>query len=83
MPASFVMLLRPHQQSNPCATQSAAARLKAPTFRPLGANERLAPGTLFAIDTEFVAHSPPDKAFKGCALMNEGLPLSCFSCGVS
>lgn len=47
--------------------------MKSPTFRPLGEDERPAPGTLFAIDTEFVAHSPPDKAFKGCALTGPAL----------
>ncbi len=44
----------------------AAARLKSPTFKPLGADEEVKPGTLLGIDTEFVAHSPPDKVMRGC-----------------
>jgi hypothetical protein len=38
---------------------------KPPTFQPLGVEELPGPGTLFGIDTEFVAHSPPDKVVKG------------------
>ena len=45
--------------------QTSRVRLKKPTFTPLGPDEEPGAGTLLAIDTEFVAHSPPDKVFKG------------------
>jgi hypothetical protein len=45
--------------------QASRVRLKKPTFTPLGPDEEPGAGTLLAIDTEFVAHSPPDKVFKG------------------
>lgn len=47
----------------------AAPRLKAPAFKPLGADEEVQPGTLLGIDTEFVAHSPPDKVMRGCVAL--------------
>jgi len=46
--------------------QTSLQRLKAPTFKPLGPDEEIVPGTLLGIDTEFVAHSPPDKVMRGC-----------------
>lgn len=48
-----------------CLLQHSGVRLKPPTFKPLGPDEAPQAGTLLAIDTEFVAHSPPDKVFKG------------------
>ncbi len=33
-------------------------------FRPLAPDEAVTPGTLLGIDTEFVAHSPPDTLFR-------------------
>ena len=48
-----------------CLLQHSKVKLKKPTFTPLGPDESPKPGTLLAIDTEFVAHSPPDKVFKG------------------
>ena len=45
--------------------QHAGVKLKPPTFKPLEPDEEPKAGTLLAIDTEFVAHSPPDKVFKG------------------
>ena len=51
-----------------CLLQHPGVRLNPPTFKPLGPDEAPKAGTLLAIDTEFVAHSPPDKVFKGCAL---------------
>ena len=45
--------------------QHSKVKLKKPTFKPLGPDEAPKAGTLLAIDTEFVAHSPPDKVFKG------------------
>ena len=48
-----------------CVLQASGWRLKKPTFKPLGPDEEPEAGTLLAIDTEFVAHSPPDKVFKG------------------
>lgn len=51
-------------------------RLKAPTFKPLGPDEEIVPDTLLGIDTEFVAHSPPDKVMRGCvAQAPQPLPL--------
>ncbi|KAK9843491.1 hypothetical protein WJX81_005692 [Elliptochloris bilobata] len=35
------------------------------TFEPLGPGEAPAPGTLLALDAEFVAHSPPDTVLRG------------------
>lgn len=45
-------------------------RLHKPTFTPLLAGELPQPGSLFALDAEFVAYSPPEKALLrwGCAL---------------
>jgi len=37
-------------------------RLHKPTFVPLGPHELPQPGSLFALDAEFVAYSPPEKA---------------------
>ena len=48
-----------------CLLQHPGVRLNPPTFKPLGQDEDPKAGTLLAIDTEFVAHSPPDKVFKG------------------
>lgn len=45
--------------------QHSKVKLKKPTFKPLGPYEAPKAGMLLAIDTEFVAHSPPDKVFKG------------------
>ena len=45
--------------------QNSKVKLKKPTFKPLAPDEAPKAGTLLAIDTEFVAHSPPDKVFKG------------------
>ncbi|CAL8467279.1 g6816 [Coccomyxa elongata] len=42
-----------------------ASRLRAPTFEALGPDEEVRPGMLLGIDTEFVAHSPPDKVMRG------------------
>ncbi|BDA40432.1 probable PAN2-PAN3 deadenylation complex catalytic subunit pan2 [Coccomyxa sp. Obi] len=42
-----------------------ASRLKPPTFQALGPDEEVRPGMLLGIDTEFVAHSPPDKVMRG------------------
>ncbi|CAL5225176.1 g7957 [Coccomyxa viridis] len=50
---------------NTLPLQHSKVKLKKPTFTPLGPDESPKPGTLLAIDTEFVAHSPPDKVFKG------------------
>jgi hypothetical protein len=49
-----------------CVPQLPADQQKPATFKPLGADEEPGPGTLLGIDTEFVAHSPPDKVMKGC-----------------
>ncbi len=40
-------------------------RLHKATFSPLLPSELPQPGTLFALDAEFVAFSPPDKALRG------------------
>lgn len=37
-------------------------RLHKPTFAPLHPGELPQPGALFALDAEFVAYSPPEKA---------------------
>ena len=58
-----------HREQTPdragCLLQHPGVRLNPPTFSPLGPDETPKAGTLLAIDTEFVAHSPPDKVFKG------------------
>ncbi|KAL4430743.1 hypothetical protein ABPG75_005999 [Micractinium tetrahymenae] len=42
--------------------QGPKVRLHKPTFAPLLASELPQPGSLFALDAEFVAYSPPEKA---------------------
>ena len=49
-----------------CA-QAASLALAPRTFEPLGPSEAPGPGTLLALDAEFVAHSPPDTELRGCA----------------
>ena len=49
-----------------CVLQFPGSQYKPPTFKPLGQDEEPGPGTLLGIDTEFVAHSPPDRVLKGC-----------------
>jgi hypothetical protein len=44
--------------------QGPKVRLHKPTFAPLLPNELPQPGTLFALDAEFVAYSPPEKALQ-------------------
>lgn len=41
-------------------------RLHKPTFAPLLPTELPQPGALFALDAEFVAYSPPEKALLRC-----------------
>lgn len=61
-----------HAATNP--VQRGVQNLQAPslalaprTFEPLGPGEAPGPGTLLALDAEFVAHSPPDTELRGCA----------------
>ena len=47
--------------------QGPKVRLHKPTFAPLLPEELPQPGSLFALDAEFVAYSPPEKALLRCA----------------
>lgn len=50
----------PFPQTPPA--QGPKVRLHKPTFAPLHPGELPQPGALFALDAEFVAYSPPEKA---------------------
>ena len=47
--------------------QGPSTRLNAPRFVPLEPHEMPRPGTLLALDAEFVAHAPAKRARRGCA----------------
>lgn len=51
-----------HAEYAAAAAQGPKVRLHKPTFAPLLAIELPQPGSLFALDAEFVAYSPPEKA---------------------
>jgi hypothetical protein len=55
--------------------QGPKVRLHKPTFAPMLPNELPQPGTLFALDAEFVAYSPPEKALQRQAAGWQGILL--------
>ncbi len=46
--------------------QGPKVRLQRPSFTPLAPSELPQPGSLFALDAEFVAFLPPEKALQRC-----------------
>ena len=63
--------LRACVQASTClkraCVQAASLALAPRTFEALGPSEAPGPGTLLALDAEFVAHSPPNTELRGCA----------------
>ena len=63
---------RPHTylETRWACVQAASLALAPRTFEALGPSEAPGPGTLLALDAEFVAHSPPDTELRGCAWLS-------------
>jgi PAB-dependent poly(A)-specific ribonuclease subunit 2 len=76
VPASPTPVLSPDAFLSLCRAppiQSNTAHLRRPAFVPLRADELPKPGTLLALDAEFVAYSPPERTIR-CGLEVEARP---------